>query len=107
MIFRKVLKMRKRNKKQVERKLRKLKLNIFVVKTVQINGLKHIEKGTNLKQIPVFCELFAEIFKSKSDIRAHMRTHTDKEHNSVFNCVECDFIGKNEWTMQIHFGEHS
>ena len=48
MVFRKVFKMSKRNKKQVERKLIKVKVNIYVAKTVQINGLKHIE--TNLKQ---------------------------------------------------------
>ena len=35
-----------------------------------------------------------------------MRTHTYKSENSKFNCVECTFIGENEWTMQIHNGKH-
>ena len=57
---------------------------------------------------PVSCELCEEELKSKSKMKIHMKSHTYKSQNSEnskFKCVECDFIGQSEWTMQIHYGK--
>ena len=35
-----------------------------------------------------------------------MRGHTYTEENDMWKCNDCDFKGKNVWTLQIHNGMH-
>ena len=112
--------------KQEQQKIRKLeeKIQKFDIESEQLKcesceftttskkGLKtHIKRKHSVAKsdpsdlYPVSCELCEEELKSKSKMKIHMKSHTYKSQNSEnskFKCVECDFIGQSEWTMQIH-----
>ena len=113
--------------KQEQQKIRKLeeKIQKFDIESEQLKcesceftttskkGLKtHIKRKhsvANSDLYPVSCELCEEELESKSKMKIHMKSHTYKSQNSEnskFKCVECDFIGQSEWTMQIHYGKN-
>ena len=78
--------------------------------TTSKKGMKTHQKKKHSETIqdkfPFTCELCEEELTNKLEFKKHMRTHTYKSENSQFKCVECTFIGENEWTMQIHNGKH-
>ena len=78
--------------------------------TTSTKGLKtHVRrKHPSISQevFPLACELCTEELKSKNEMRLHMISHSYimKENNDL-KCEHCDFIGKNDWTMQMHYGK--
>ena len=43
-------------------------------------------------------------FETSKDMKSHMQEHSYKRAN--FKCEECDFIGQNKSTMQVHTGKY-
>ena len=73
--------------------------------TTSIKGLKTHVKRKHTSKFPVQCELCDDELKNKRILKNHMISHTYKSENFVLKCEECDFVGKNDWTMQIHHGK--
>ena len=49
------------------------------------------------------CDLCEITFLNISELKVHMKTHSFKEAN--FKCVDCEFVGTNEETMEVHLGK--
>ena len=46
--------------------------------------------------------------KKKIELKRHIKSHSYKYDDGKMKCNECDFIGQNAWTLQIHIGkEHN
>ena len=55
---------------------------------------------------PKLCELCDKKFETVKELRKHMKSHSYK--NAQYKCVEFDFLGTNEYTMEVHNGkDHS
>ena len=52
---------------------------------------------------PVNCDLCDEIIESQKDLKTHMKRHS--YNFATWKCVECDFVGGCEDTMQVHVGK--
>ena len=53
---------------------------------------------------PKPCHLCDKQCKSSLDLKKHLITHTYKQ--ATYKCDECDFVGQNEVTMEVHNGKH-
>ena len=81
--------------------------------TTEISLKKHTKRmhsqvlrNEKAETYPFTCTLCDLTIKSKSEMKRHMKLHTYKGVD--FKCEECDFLGINETTMEVHFGkEHS
>ena len=87
--------------------------NLCEFSTTSKKGMKtHLKRNhsvANRDQVPVSCELCVVEFESKRELKAHMKSHTyisQNDEDTEFKCTDCDFFGKCEWTMQIHFGKN-
>jgi prefoldin subunit 5 len=49
------------------------------------------------------CELCDKDFENVREIKKHLKTHSYKKVE--FKCVECDFVGASEETMEVHYGK--
>ena len=54
-----------------------------------------INENSSLK-----CELCDQEFEKKKDLKQHIKTHSYIE--ARFKCVDCDFVGESNETMEIH-----
>lgn len=50
------------------------------------------------------CELCDEEFKNDKEMKSHLVTHSYKKVE--FKCVDCDFVGASDKTMEVHHGKH-
>ena len=57
----------------------------------------------NTTDFPQICELCGKQFENINAIKKHMKEQTYK--NAKIKCEECDFIGQNEITMEVHYGK--
>ena len=81
--------------------------------TTEVGLKKHTKRMHNQalrnekdETFPSTCTLCDHPIKSKLEMKRHMKSHTYKGID--FKCEECDFLGINETTMEVHFGkEHS
>ena len=53
---------------------------------------------------PINCEICYDTLKDKSDAKDHVRIHSYK--TATYKCSDCDFVGENEYTMNVHVGKH-
>ena len=61
---------------------------------------KHAESAErNLNR----CELCEKVFETVKEMKKHLQTHSYKKAN--FKCVDCEFVGTNEETMEVHIGK--
>ena len=71
-------------------------------------GLKtHIKrKHTEIEKetFPKECDFCEKTFETTKDMKNHMKSHSYKETN--FKCEDCNFCGKNELSMEVHFGKN-
>ena len=76
--------------------------------TLTKQGMKTHEKRKHTrtsKQIrfPRSCELCDKKIRKSIELKQHIKTHS---YNSVdYKCVECDFMGSNDTTMEVHMGK--
>ena len=49
------------------------------------------------------CELCEKVFETVKEMKKHLQTHSYKKAN--FKCVDCEFVGTNEETMEVHIGK--
>ena len=42
-------------------------------------------------------------FENAKEMKKHLQTHSYKKAN--FKCVDCEFVGTNEETMEVHIGK--
>ena len=49
------------------------------------------------------CELCDKEFENDRDMKKHLKTHSYKKVE--FKCVDCDFVGASEETMNVHYGK--
>ena len=69
-------------------------------------GLKiHIQKMHTELNFSKTCSLCDKTFKSKQKFRNHKFEHTkwDRKSNS-YSCKECEFVGNNMHTYEVHMG---
>ena len=69
------------------------------------NGLKvHKSKKHAVRSAikTTVCELCSKSFKSTSELRRHLKTHSYKKAN--YKCEECDFVGESQESMALHIG---
>ena len=60
-----------------------------------------INENSSLK-----CELCDQEFEKQKDLRKHLKSHSYIE--ARFKCVDCDFVGESNETMEVHVGkEHT
>ena len=75
--------------------------------TVSQHGLKvHIKRkhiSTNNEKYPRKCELCDQQFENNKEMKKHMKTHSYKQAN--FRCEDCDFVGTNKCTIEVHIGK--
>ena len=50
------------------------------------------------------CEVCDQEFETLSKMKKHLKTHSYKKVE--FKCVECDFVGSSEETMEVHYGKN-
>ena len=62
---------------------------------------KHTLKGTEI--YPRKCDLCDVELESKKVMKEHMRHHSYKKAN--YQCIDCDFLGDNQRTMDVHIGK--
>ena len=51
------------------------------------------------------CEVCDFKASRKIDLKHHAISYSYKFENNTMKCIECDFKGKNAWTLQIHNGK--
>ena len=72
-------------------------------------GLKiHISRKHNVKNVvdSKSCELCDKKFENINDLKKHMKGHSYQ--TAKFKCVNCEFVGTNDYTMEVHNGkDHS
>ena len=49
------------------------------------------------------CELCEQEFENEKEMKKHLKTHSYKKIE--FKCVDCDFVGGSEETMEVHHGK--
>ena len=49
------------------------------------------------------CELCEQEFENEKEMKKHLKTHSYKKVE--FKCVDCDFVGASEQTMDVHYGK--
>ena len=120
-------------KKQQEKKLKELE-NLLKQKTKKVNertipeensfkcrkcdytttsrqGLKihnaKVHSNVNFEEFPAACDICEKVLDNESSLKKHKKTdHTF--HYVKFQCIECDFMAKEEQTLHVHFGrKHS
>lgn len=70
---------------------------------LKVHDKKKHTSVENLK-FPKICDFCDEELKTAIEMKKHMRTHSYKE--ARFKCDDCDFVGQNELTMDVHIGKH-
>ena len=63
---------------------------------------KHTEKSA--PEFPRLCDLCDSRFENSNDLKTHMKSHSYKLVK--FRCTECDFVGENDLTMDVHVGRY-
>ena len=61
-------------------------------------GRKHKEENS---KFPRTCELCDFVFENKKEMKKHMLSHS--YHRVEYKCEECDFYGKDDLAMEIHY----
>ena len=61
------------------------------------------KKHTVVKTQNLECHLCEIHCENSSDLKKHLVTHSYKEIR--YKCEECDFIGQNEVTIEVHLGK--
>ena len=65
---------------------------------------KHKTEKEEQQQFPKPCDLCEKIVDSKIKMKQHMKSfHTFT--TADYKCEECNFIGTNQFTMEVHFGK--
>ena len=59
----------------------------------------------NEETINFQCEVCDFKASRKIELKRHAKSHSYKFENNTMKCIECDFKGKNAWTLQIHNGK--
>ena len=49
------------------------------------------------------CEFCDEKFETVKDCKKHMKSHSYQV--AKFKCVDCEFVGTNEYSMEVHNGK--
>ena len=68
-------------------------------------GLKvHVKRKhtSSSIQYPVTCELCDTQLENGNDLKKHMKTHSYKK--ATYQCEDCNFVGENKPTMEVHLG---
>ena len=50
------------------------------------------------------CEFCEKKFENENDLKYHLKEHSYKREN--YRCTECDFVGRQPITMEIHLGKY-
>ena len=51
------------------------------------------------------CDVCEYETKSKIELKRHTKSHSYTFSDNRVKCNECDFVGNNAWTLQIHNGK--
>ena len=62
---------------------------------------KHTTTGNTF---PIQCEYCEETIQCQKDVKRHMKTHSFIQ--ASYKCVECEFVGENQRTMEVHLGKY-
>ena len=75
--------------------------------TTSKHGLKiHTQRMHTEQNFSKTCSLCGKTFKSKHKFRNHKFEHTNWERkNNSYSCKECDFVGYNMYTHEVHMGK--
>ena len=94
-------------KEKVNQNEEKIKCSHCDFQTVSQHGLKVHNKrkhiSTNNEKYPRKCELCDQQFENNKEMKKYMETHSYKQAN--FRCEDCDFVGTNKCTMEVHIGK--
>ena len=86
----------------------KIKCSFCDFETISKQGLKvHVKRKHTLPEnesFPINCEICNDTLKDKSDAKDHVRIHSYKTATNKGS--DCDFVGENEYTMNVHVGKH-
>ena len=71
-------------------------------------GLRTHEKRKHTKaseqnKFPRSCDLCDKKIRNVVELKQHMKTHSYKAVD--YKCAECDFMGSNDTTMEVHMGK--
>ena len=95
-----------KNKLSEKRESEQLKCKECEFTTTSTKGLKTHIKRKHTINFPIKCDVCDKELKTKQQMKHHMVSHTYLyEEDYKLKCQECDFVGKNAWSMQIHQGK--
>ena len=90
------------------KKQEKIKCSFCDFETISKQGLKvHVKRKHTLPETESFpnnCEICNDTLKDKSEAKDHLRKHSYK--TATYKCSDCDFVGENTYTMNVHVGKH-
>ena len=92
-------------------------LDIKIVKCSQCDFTSHSDQGLkthikrkhsaaiseNQEKCSKSCDLCGKEFKNEKEMKKHLKSHSFKQIE--YKCEECDFLGTNTFTMEVHLGK--
>ena len=94
-------------KKEQKKVIKKFKCNNCSYESKSEQGLRvHIARKHTINKVEnqKSCEICDETFQTEKELRKHVKGHY--YYMAKFNCVDCDFVGTNEYTMEVHNGKY-
>ena len=93
--------------KKILEKKKNIKCSQCDFDAISEHGLKvHMKRKhtiTGIEKYPRNCDICDVKVDNQKKLKEHMKTHSYKE--AKFKCEECEFIGENEYTMDVHNGK--
>ena len=93
--------------KMEKKKVKSIKCSYCDFVTNSQQGLRiHISKmHTSVEKDNLnTCEFCEKKFENENDLKYHLKEHSYKRAN--YRCTECDFVGRQPITMEIHLGKY-